>query len=167
MGIIWIQKNKMEKIKIDYLLPHIMIDGEIVIDKDSEGNNYLTYLIFDFIACNNDRLTNYTFYERIKKLNTIISILNKKTFPHEKQDIYSYGIGSFSIQMKQFYRTKDTEKLLKIIIPNLAHKSDSLILQLNNKYKTKNINYNLKWRPKIFNSIDLLLKMKKKKVILK
>merc|ERR1712190_584856 len=73
-----------------------------------------------------------------------------------------YGIGSFSIQMKQFYRTKDTEKLLIIIIPNLAHKSDGLILQLNKKYKTKNINYNLKWKPKTFNSIDLLLKMKKK-----
>merc|ERR1711933_664271 len=26
------QKNKMEKIKIDYLLPHIMIDGKMVID---------------------------------------------------------------------------------------------------------------------------------------
>merc|ERR1711976_416059 len=67
------------------------------------------------------------------------------------------------IQVKQFYRLKDTKKLFKKIIPNLTHKADGLILQLNKKYKADIINYILKWKPKNFNSIDFLFRLKKKK----
>ncbi|MCJ1307377.1 Dcp1p-Dcp2p decapping enzyme complex alpha subunit [Agyrium rufum] len=141
----------------DQQLFHIntLIDGELVNDRQQNGDIQLKYLVFDCLVLDGDSLMHRTLDKRLayfrEKVYTPYRSLYDK-YPEEIQYL------PFIVEFKKMEFGYGVEMMFRDILPHLPHGNDGLIFTCRNTpYKFGTDEHILKWKKADENSIDFRL----------
>ncbi|KAF2426595.1 mRNA capping enzyme, alpha subunit [Tothia fuscella] len=132
-----------------------IIDGELVLDTDKNGNETLRYLVFDCLVLDGENLTKKPLDKRIGRFRQFVykpfSEVYKK-YPGEREAL------PFDVQFKDMDKPYALEAMFKDKLPNLPHGNDGLVFTCKGtEYVTGTDEHILKWKPAHENSIDFKL----------
>lgn len=134
-----------------------LIDGELVLDKDSHHQISAKYLVFDCLVLDGSPLMHRTLDKRLAYFKERVFDPYKtlyKTFPQEIQYL------PFVVELKAMQFAYGTAMMFKEILPKLPHGNDGLIFTCRNTpYKHGTDPHILKWKPEDENSVDFRLSM--------
>ncbi|PWY97781.1 mRNA capping enzyme, alpha subunit [Testicularia cyperi] len=134
---------------------HTLMDGELVIDTDRNGNEKLVLLLFDLIVLDRELLSQRPLSKRYGRLKTFVyppyaDFLRKNPAAAARQP--------FQVQVKNMDLAYGIQKVLYETVPNLLHGNDGLIFTcLNSGYVMGTDPRILKWKPPTENTIDFKL----------
>jgi mRNA guanylyltransferase len=134
-----------------------LIDGELVIDKLSDGTTQPKYLVFDCMVLDGNSLMNRTLDKRLAYFKERIFDPYKALlieYPEEKQFMH------FIVELKAMQFSYAVEMMFRQILPSLPHGNDGLIFTCRmTDYKHGTDQNILKWKPEAENSIDFRLSL--------
>ena len=132
-----------------------LVDGELVNDREPNGDMQLKYLVFDCMMLDGNSLMHRTLdkrlaYFRDKVYNPYKALYNK--YPQEKELL------RFQVEFKDFKFSYGIEAMFKDVLPHLPHGNDGLIFTCRSTpYKFGTDEHILKWKDANENSIDFIL----------
>lgn len=134
-----------------------LIDGELVIDKLSNGTTQPKFLVFDCMVLDGNSLMSRTLDKRLayfqERIFAPYSQLLKQ-YPEEIQYMH------FLVEMKSMQVAYGIEMMFRQILPKLPHGNDGLIFTCRmTDYKQGTDPHILKWKPEFENSIDFRLSL--------
>jgi len=134
-----------------------LLDGELLVDIDSNGCEVMKYLVFDCLVMDGQDIMKRPLDKRLayflEKLYKPLSMLKKK-FPEDASTF------RFAVEQKSFQFAYGTEMLFKSILPSLKHGNDGLIFTCRETpYKFGTDEHILKWKPALENTIDFKLEL--------
>ncbi|KAI4246015.1 MAG: hypothetical protein L6R40_002231 [Gallowayella cf. fulva] len=143
----------------DESLHHVntLVDGELVNDTLPNKTVQLTYLVFDCLCLDGNRLMHRTLDKRLAYFRENVLVPYQalyKKYPDEIQYL------PFIVDIKQMELGYGIEKMFRNILPRLRHGNDGLIFTCRNTpYQFGTDPHILKWKPPEENSIDFLLQL--------
>ncbi|KAJ2076916.1 Dcp1p-Dcp2p decapping enzyme complex alpha subunit [Coemansia sp. RSA 988] len=135
-----------------------LIDGELVIDTESDGRQVRKLLGFDVLCVAGTSCMERTLESRLGYLNDhIIKPFNRMC--RRVSPDYASNIPIVA-EMKSFQRSYGVPLLYNEVIPRLKHKSDGLIFtSVSAPYTSGTCQKIIKWKPASENSIDFKLRI--------
>lgn len=135
-------------IKGEYASFKILLDGELVQDKDSLG-----YYLFDCMYYGYENCISKSLGERLKLANMGQTLI-RSVYPADKE---KQNVKCPTFHKKQFWDKTDLGKVLDQQ-KKLAHPSDGLVFTSENSpYRFGTTRSILKWKPLSENTVDLLV----------
>ncbi|KAF8466597.1 mRNA capping enzyme, catalytic domain-containing protein [Kalaharituber pfeilii] len=134
-----------------------LIDGELVLDEEPNGEVILRYLVFDCLVLDGKILMHRTLDKRLAYFrefvyNPYVDLC--KAFPQEVPYF------PFRLEFKPMEFSYAIEKIFNEVLPQLKHGNDGLIFTCRNSaYKCGTDEKILKWKPTHENSIDFRLNL--------
>ncbi|KKA28259.1 hypothetical protein TD95_001852 [Thielaviopsis punctulata] len=134
-----------------------IIDGELVMDDEGNGNLVPRFLVFDCLVLGGKNLMDRTLDKRVAYFKEMIYRPYKDLlaeFPAERQ------YQPFEVQFKDMQFAYGTEMIFSRVLPSLKHGNDGLIFTCRNTpYKHGTDRHILKWKPPEENTIDCRLRL--------
>ncbi|KAI5796380.1 mRNA capping enzyme, catalytic domain-containing protein [Peziza echinospora] len=134
-----------------------LIDGELVLDEESNGKMVLKYLVFDCLVLDGKPLMHRTLDKRLAYFREFVYNPYSelcRTFPSE------VPFFPFILEFKHMEFSYAIERMFNVIVPALKHGTDGLIFTCRNSpYKFGTDDKILKWKPAEENSIDFRLNL--------
>lgn len=131
-----------------------LIDAELVIDTDRNGQKTLTLLGFDALVVNGARCMERTLEKRLGYLNEHVLAPYRQWYRQQNQQ------PPLNVAAKIFERSYGLDKLYRETIPSLQHKSDGVIFtSVQAPYQIGTCPYIIKWKPSNENSVDFKLRI--------
>ncbi|XP_020541000.1 mRNA-capping enzyme isoform X2 [Jatropha curcas] len=157
--------KNMNKGVLDQTHHYTLLDGEMVIDTDSNTQKQeRRYLIYDVMAINQTSMIELPFHERWKMLvKEVIEPRNweREALSKSMNPYYRYDMEPFSVRRKDFWLLSTVDKVLKQFIPRLSHEADGLIFQgWDDPYVPRTHEGLLKWKYLHMNSVDFLFELR-------
>jgi mRNA guanylyltransferase len=135
----------------------LIIDGELVIDKVSDGTTRLRFLVFDFLFHNRVLFTQKPFDKRLGALHQFVIQPYKELFKKYPEELARQP---FEVQSKQMEKPYGIEMMFRDRIPNLPHVSDGLIFTCKDSFYVHGTDEQiLKWKPPHENTVDFRLQL--------
>ncbi|KAK1326659.1 hypothetical protein QJS10_CPA01g00993 [Acorus calamus] len=135
-----------------------LLDGEMIIDKLSDGKLERRYLAYDLMAINSQSVSERPFSERWKLLEK--EVFEPRNIDRSTNPIYRYDMEPFRVRRKDFWLLSTVTKLLQDFIPRLSHAADGLIFQgWDDPYVPRTHEGLLKWKYPEMNSVDFLFEV--------
>lgn len=133
-----------------------LIDGEIVLSKDSHGNQIIKYLAFDCLCYEEKSLISRPYIRRSGYLRLSIDKPYREYLSNRKE----HHSLPFSFEVKEIFLSYKANDVLLKTIPKLKHISDGLIFTAQDKpYVLKTDENVLKWKSPEQNTVDFVLSM--------
>lgn len=145
--------------KPDLPLAETLIDGELVLDKQDNGNNIYRFLAFDLLAYDGKVLTHRDFMKRLGYLKEFV-LRNYNEYIRNQPPNTSQNAAPFTMELKSMERSYGTDNVVKSI-KDLKHGNDGLIYTAVSKpYIIGTCQTMLKWKPPEMNSVDFRIRVK-------
>lgn len=139
-----------------------MVDGELVIDNQENGERVMRYLVFDCLVLDHQSLIKRTLDKRLAYFREKVYIPYRdlyKKYPDEVQYL------PFQLQFKDMHFGYGVEMMFRDVLPKLPHGNDGLIFTCRTSpYQFGTDNMILKWKDRRDNSIDFKMTMNFPKV---
>jgi mRNA guanylyltransferase len=132
-----------------------ILDGELVLDTQKDGNTKLRYLVFDCIVLDGKLLTQKPFDKRIGHFQEFVQKPLTKLYRRFPEDCSMFP---FEIMMKMMEKPYALDEMFTHKLPNLEHGNDGLIFTAKaSLYTSGTDEMILKWKPANENSVDFKL----------
>lgn len=132
-----------------------LVDGELVLDKNMNGETELRYLVFDLLAVSGKSYLRRPTENRLNHIKDLIEPYYAFRTKHPEESANF----SFKVTMKKMNKCTKIPGILDSL-PTLPHFSDGLIFTpCNNPYITETDDSLLKWKPAEENSIDFRIRL--------
>lgn len=139
-----------------------IIDGELVMDRQPDGTEKPSFLVFDCLVLDGKLLMERELDKRLAYFQHNIYKPYKKlfkTYPNELQ------FQAFKLVMKDMQLAYGISKMLHEVLPSLTHGNDGLIFTCRETpYKYGTDEHILKWKPADENTVDFMLDLQFPKV---
>ncbi|KAG0237648.1 Dcp1p-Dcp2p decapping enzyme complex alpha subunit [Actinomortierella wolfii] len=133
-----------------------IVDGELIVDREPDGQLTTRYLAFDLLAVHGQNLTQKPFGSRLARLqNDFINPYKRMLQSANPEFVRAQP---FKLSVKEMQRSYGLTKMFNEIVPQLKHGSDGLIFtSAVAPYITSTNDKMLKWKPPSENSVDFKL----------
>ncbi|KAF3770576.1 mRNA capping enzyme, alpha subunit [Cryphonectria parasitica EP155] len=132
-----------------------VIDGELVMDRQPDGTEKPSFLVFDCLVLDSKLLMERQLDKRLAYFQHNIYVPYKnlfKKYPHESK------FQAFQLVMKDMQLAYGLGKIFHEVLPNLTHGNDGLIFTCRETpYKCGTDEHILKWKPADENTVDFKL----------
>lgn len=134
-----------------------IVDGELVIDTQVNGERVMRYLVFDCLVLDEQILMHRTLDKRLAYFREKVHIPYRELYKQYPEEIQYLP---FQLELKEMQIGYGIEMMFRDVLPNLPHGNDGLIFTCRTSpYQFGTDQSILKWKSKEDNSIDFRMNL--------
>ena len=134
-----------------------LVDGELVLDTQVNGERILKYLVFDCLVLDEQRLMHRTLDKRLAYFREKVYAPYRELFKRYPEEIQYLP---FQLECKKMEFGYGIEMMFRDILPNLPHGNDGLIFTCRTSAYQFGTDQNiLKWKSEDENSVDFRMSL--------
>ena len=134
-----------------------IVDGELVIDTEANGQPIMRYLVFDCLVLDGDGLMQRSLDKRLAYFREKVYNPYRQLYEDYPEEIQFLP---FQLEFKKFQVGYGTEMMFREVLPNLQHGNDGLIFTCRETpYQFGTDQHILKWKSADLNSIDFRMQL--------